>query len=129
MAVRHEGLRFVQKLIDSMAVESGSPVALLDGLKKAILSKTEATRDAHLHWNSHQCYIALGFLLESAALLGIDACPMEGIIADRMDERLGLTGSDYTSVVGCALGYRDSSDRYALKKKIRYAAADVVKHI
>ena len=120
---------FVQKLVSSIASERGQALTTLDGLKAAILSKTEAAPNSHLHWNSNQCYIALGFLLETAALLGIDACPMEGIVADRMDEILSLKGGDYTAVVGCALGYRDPSDRYAALKKVRYSAADVVQHI
>jgi nitroreductase len=37
-----------------------------------------------------QCYIAMGFLLETAALLQIDACPMEGFNPAKFDEILGL---------------------------------------
>ena len=85
--------------------------------------------NGHIEWNSRQCYIALGFLLETAALLGIDACPMEGIIPQKMDEALGLTGSDFTSTVACALGYRSVEDSYASHGKVRYPAEEVVKHI
>ncbi len=31
-----------------------------------------------IEWSTRQVYIALGFMLETAALKGIDACPMEG---------------------------------------------------
>ena len=37
-------------------------------------------------WAAHQVYIALGTFLTSAALLGIDACPMEGIEPAQYDE-------------------------------------------
>jgi nitroreductase len=31
-------------------------------------------------WSTRQVYIALGFFLYSAAMLGVDACPMEGFV-------------------------------------------------
>jgi nitroreductase len=34
-------------------------------------------------WATRQVYIALGNFLTSAALLGIDTCPMEGIVPSR----------------------------------------------
>ena len=82
--------------------------------------------DQQLAWTARQCYIALGFLLQAAAVLRIDACPMEGIQSDRLDPLLGLSGSEYTSVVACALGYRHAADRAALDAKVRFDAADVV---
>ena len=44
-------------------------------------------------WNIRQAYIALGQLMTTAAVLGIDACPMEGISAAGYDHILGLEGS------------------------------------
>ncbi len=41
-------------------------------------------------WNSRQAYLALGFLLETAALLEIDACPMEGFNPAEFDRILEL---------------------------------------
>lgn len=119
---------FVQKLIDLLAAERGVPESSLAGYKQAILGKTTGMK-GHQDWNSRQCYIALGFLLETAALLGIDACPMEGIVPHKMDDVLGLTDSEYTSTVACALGYRSSHDSYAAHKKVRYPAADIIKRI
>ena len=57
-------------------------------------------------WNIRQVYIALGQLMAAAAVLGIDACPMEGISAAAYDRILGLEDSGYATVVACALGYR-----------------------
>lgn len=59
-------------------------------------------------WNSRQAYIALGFLLETAALLKIDATPMEGFDPAQVNEILGLT--DYSAVVLAAVGYRDAAN-------------------
>ncbi len=80
-------------------------------------------------WATHQVYIAIGQLMTSAALLGIDACPMEGISPDDYDNILGLEEKGYHSVLGCALGYRDESDKYASLPKVRYEQGDVVEVI
>ena len=81
---------------------------------------------SHLDWNTHQVYIALGQLMLSAAVLGIDTCPMEGIDRDQYDQVLGLAGTDYTSAVGCAIGYRHPEDTQAHAAKVRFAADDMI---
>jgi len=76
-------------------------------------------------WNSRQAYIALGFLLETAALLGIDACPMEGFHPAEFDRILGLT--DYSAVVLCPLGYRDEANDYmANQAKVRFPKEELI---
>ncbi len=120
---------YVQKLIEATADKREVPASTLDGYKQSILGKTTGMKDGHWEWNSRQCYIALGFLLESAALMGIDACPMEGILRDKMDEALGLVSSEYSSTVACSLGYRAIDDKYAEASKVRYPAIELVRHI
>lgn len=80
-------------------------------------------------WAARQVYIALGQLMTCAALLGIDACPMEGIDPAAYDELLGLAGSDYATVVACPLGYRAGDDKYASLPKVRYPAGEVIRHV
>jgi nitroreductase len=81
------------------------------------------------NWQTHQVYIALGQLMTSAALLGVDTCPMEGIEPSKYDQALGLTGTGYATVVACAVGYRAADDKYATTKKVRFKAEDVVTNI
>ncbi len=80
-------------------------------------------------WNVRQSYIALGQLMTSAAVLGIDACPMEGISASAYDRILGLEGSGYATVVACALGYRSETDKYATTPKARFERSKVIRHV
>lgn len=82
-----------------------------------VQSMNEAARDA---WARNQAYIALGNLLTSAALLGIDACPMEGFDRAKFDEILGLKAEGYASAVIAAVGYRLPEDAYALAPKVRF---------
>jgi nitroreductase len=79
-------------------------------------------------WAARQAYIAMGNLLTSAALLGIDACPFEGIEPAKYDEILGLKGTGYATVAACPLGYRAADDKYANAPKVRFDPRDVVEH-
>ena len=80
-------------------------------------------------WASDQAFIALGQLLFSAAMLKIDACPMEGFNKRAYDEVLGLGKRGLSSVVSCAVGYRLESDKYAHLPKVRFEAKDVIEHL
>lgn len=79
-------------------------------------------------WAQKQTYLAMGFLLETAALLQIDSCPLEGIEPSQYDEILGLSHSAYGTVAGTALGYRHLQDNYQHAAKVRFDAGDVVEH-
>ena len=80
-------------------------------------------------WAARQAYIALGNLMTCAAVLGVDACPMEGLNPAEYDRVLGLNGSGYATVVACALGYRAANDKYASLPKVRYEASELVQTI
>jgi len=86
------------------------------------------SKAAH-EWAARQAYIALGNLMTCAAVLGVDACPMEGFNPPEYDRLLGLQGGDYAAVVACALGYRAAGDRNASLAKVRYETAELVAKI
>lgn len=111
--------------VRGVAVQSlaGFKQMMLGSLNKAAAAGTLDT------WQTHQIYIALGQFMASAALLGVDTCPMEGIEPGQYDEVLGLVGAGYATVVACAAGYRATDDKYATLPKVRFSVADVVEHI
>jgi nitroreductase len=78
-------------------------------------------------WAARQVYIALGNLMTCAAVLGVDACPMEGINPTEYDKILGVAGTGYKTVVALALGYRAASDKYASLAKVRFETSELVK--
>src|ERR1035438_2572812 len=55
-------------------------------------------------WLARQVYIALGQFMASAALLGIDTCPMEGLDPAEYDRILGLAAMGYTALCAGAAG-------------------------
>ena len=73
--------------------------------------------------------IALGNLLISAALLGIDACPMEGFLPAEYDRILGLKEKGYASLAICTLGYRAGTDSYAQLSKVRFPKDKIIFHV
>jgi nitroreductase len=85
-------------------------------------------KTAH-EWAARQTYIALGNLMTCAAVLGVDACPMEGLSPAEYDRVLGLNYSGYATVVACALGYRAATDKYAGLPKVRYEANELVQQV
>jgi len=89
-------------------------------------ARTERRLD---EWQAQQVYIALGALMTSAALLGVDTCPMEGFNPAEVDEILGLTGTDFGSVVCCAAGYRSADDKYAATPKVRFPPEELFTHL
>ena len=92
---------------------------LVGGIVKA---QDEAARNA---WARNQVYIALGNFLTSAALLEIDACPMEGFDRAQYDEILGLKAKGLASAVIATVGYRLPTDKYASAPKVRFPKEQV----
>ncbi|MFM8288537.1 MAG: nitroreductase family protein, partial [Planctomycetaceae bacterium] len=119
----------VERYVERIAQVRRLPVDSLDGLKQSLLGavgRPEADVDT---WLSRQVYVALGVFLSAAALLGIDACPMEGFQGPRYDEILGLTARGYSARVIATAGYRADDDKYATLPKVRYEVPQVVEHI
>ena len=117
---------WMECLADSQGKTAGDLVAyrgMIDGFASAL--DVAAKKD----WNIRQCYIALGQLMKSAAVMGIDTCPLEGIDKAAYDRILGLEDSGYATAVACAVGYRSENDPYADAPKARFARDQVVRVI
>lgn len=80
-------------------------------------------------WTRGEVFIALGFLLEACAVLGIDACPMGGIDPQWYDKVLWLEQSEYETVVVCPVWYRSWDDKYGNMPKARFDRDDVIEVI
>ncbi len=76
-------------------------------------------------WMEKQIYIALGTLLFGAAVLEIDATPIEGFDRTVLDDVLGLGERGLRSVVLAALGYRSDEDFNAALPKSRLQAREI----
>lgn len=117
--------------ISHAAKVRGIGVEALDGLRTMALRSVVQGMDetARRNWATNQTYIALGNLVTSAALLGIDAAPMEGFERHRYDDILGLKVRGLTASVIAAVGYRRESDKYATAPKVRFPREEIVQHV
>ena len=108
----------------------GTTVEALDGFKQMMLGSLSRMDAAQAHrWAARQTYIALGVFLASAAMMGVDACPMEGIDPKKYDELLGLEKQGYATLAVATAGYRAADDQYATLAKVRFETKDVVEHV
>jgi len=125
------GAEHVESYLDRQVEVRGGTKEALTAYKNIMLGSLAGAAKAGTldAWQAHQVYIALGQFMTSAALLGIDTCPMEGIDRAKYDELLGLTGTDYTTTVGCPAGYRAADDKYASAPKVRFKSEDVIVRI
>lgn len=105
----------------------GGKIDQLNPYREMMVGFTKNMDDAaKLQWAKLQTYIALGQLMTTAAVLGIDACPMEGINPTEYDRILGLEEKGLTTSVACALGYRCSRDKYADAPKVRFDESEII---
>lgn len=121
----------IDRYMASTAETRGVTTESLAPFKKVIMGSLDGARAKGLLdvWQSRQIYIALGQFMASAALLGIDTCPMEGLDPAKYDEILGLTGTGYTTLCACPAGYRANDDKYAVTPKVRFPLSEVVAHL
>lgn len=80
-------------------------------------------------WSARQVYIAIGQFMASAAALGLDTCPMEGIDPAAYDRVLGLEAKGLRTLCSMPVGYRHADDGYAKLAKVRYAHEEIIEHV
>ena len=121
----------VEEFMERIAHVRGVTRDALKGYENTIagfLARPPEQFDAN-EWARKQVYLALGNFLTSAAVLGIDACPMEGIVPAQYDEILGLGAKGFATVVVATAGYRAPDDAYGKNAKVRFETRDVITHI
>jgi len=116
----------VDRFLARVSEVRGVPAETLAGYRDMLLGAVNRPKEQVAAWAARQAYIALGTFLTTAALLEIDACPMEGFDPAKFDEILGLGEQGYTAVVIATAGYRAEDDANARLPKVRFAPEDVI---
>lgn len=111
----------VDAIFDHMNTERGLPLNTTDdyknGLKNMLFSMTEEQQAAHA---AKQSYISFGTAIAAAAMLKVDATPMEGFVNADLDKLLGFNEKGLKSQTILALGYRAAEgDWLQGMKKVR----------
>lgn len=118
----------VDRFVSRTAQVRAQDAASLAGYKDFMMGDlVKGPRSAVIdQWAARQTYIALGNFMTSAALLGVDTCPVEGLDPAAYDRILGVEGTGYHTVCACPAGYRAADDGYAAKSKVRFSADEVI---
>lgn len=120
-----------QELIDRAMTTTGATAEDLAGLKAMAEGSVQGHKgsdDIMQGWLAAQTYIPLGMMMQTAALLAVDACPMEGFDVGQVNEILGLKEKNLSVSTMIAFGYR-GADEYANSPKVRRAYNDVIEVI
>ncbi|ANH83135.1 NAD(P)H-dependent oxidoreductase [Niabella ginsenosidivorans] len=111
----------IDKVASLVVSERNLPENAMDDFKKRYWSVLEPLgQEWHKNHAAKQAYIALGIAVAAAAEQRVDATPMEGFDAAKLDMFLGLDQSGLKSVVILPLGYRDEQNDWLVNlKKVR----------
>ncbi len=124
--------------IDTLKVESGVvrkqlmrrslPQDKLDAfieLYASHLGDTLNSDEKIYQWSARQTYIAAANMMNAAAAIGIDSCPMEGFEKENVEKVLELDTTKYQVSVLLSFGYRVNEQ----SKQLRSSFEDVVEFI
>ncbi|MBK0381338.1 NAD(P)H-dependent oxidoreductase [Pedobacter sp. SD-b] len=117
---------YANNIAATRTIEVADIQGFVDTMKGTVNSRSQEELAA---WNARQAYIALGVLLEAAAIAKIDACPMEGFNNAQFDEILDLGDKNLTAVVIAPTGFRSADDAYQHFAKVRKSKEDLFIHI
>ena len=121
----------VERYVQRIAEVRGLHVDALSQYKQMMLGFiAQAANGLDINaWSARQVYLALGVFLTTAAAMGIDTCPMEGIEPDAYDKILGLNQQGYHPLAVATAGYRAADDSFAKLPKVRFKPEEVVVHV
>lgn len=121
----------IKEVFTNMHKERGTPEeSTADYLNTLLGMYIPRPAEVNFQHAARQAYIGFGIAIAEAALLKVDATPMEGFDSAKYDEILGLTARGLKSVTILPLGYRDEAgDWLANLKKVRKSKSDFITEV
>ena len=98
------GSSYIDKMIARRADKNIEAIAARQ--KFFLLSNFKNDDELTFQWSHEQCMIAATNMMNAAASLGIDSCPMEGFDRHALNEILGLDESEKRVAIIVPFGYR-----------------------
>ena len=118
--------------IDTLKVESGIvrsrfmrrnlPQEKLNAYMKLYashLSETLSSDEKIYQWSARQTYIAAANMMNAAAFIGIDSCPMEGFEKENVEKVLKLDTSKFQVAMLLPFGYRINEQSTQLRSNFK----------
>lgn len=113
---------YIRLVTETRSLQADSLVAYSDFMKGTLHGLSETDFQT---WTAKQTYLALGNLLNAAAELKIDVCPMEGFDSKQYNEILGLNALNLSASLVAPIGYRSVDDATQSQKKVRKSISDL----
>lgn len=117
---------YIKNVAETRNIPSETLKGYSDFAKSKLVDLPAKTKD---EWSAKQVYIALGNLMQAAAELKIDTCPMEGFEAEAYDKILNLEGKNLTTSVVVPIGYRSKEDETQHLPKVRKSKEELFTHL
>ncbi|ERJ21283.1 Oxygen-insensitive NAD(P)H nitroreductase [Campylobacter concisus UNSW3] len=114
------GSSYIDKMIARRADKNIEAIAARQ--KFFLLSNFKNDDELTFQWSHEQCMIAATNMMNAAASLGIDSCPIEGFDRHALNEILGLDESEKRVAILVPFGYRLNPQ----PEKLRRQRAEVV---
>ncbi|WP_103603313.1 NAD(P)H-dependent oxidoreductase [Campylobacter concisus] len=117
------GSNYVDKMIARRADKDPEAIAARQKFyHDFLLSNFKNDDELTFQWSHEQCMIAATNMMNAAASLGIDSCPIEGFDRRALNEILGLDESEKRVAIVVPFGYRLNPQ----PEKLRRQRAEVV---
>ena len=117
------GSSYIDKMIARRADKNIEAIAARQ--KFFLLSNFKNDDELTFQWSHEQCMIAATNMMNAAASLGIDSCPIEGFERHALNEILGLDESEKRVAIVVPFGYRLNPQ----PEKLRRQRSEVVNWI
>ena len=121
----------IAQIIDYTEAQRKLPDDKMEGMKQSLIKKLTKLSDvrAYAH-SSNQAAITFGVAVATAAMLQVDASPMEGFDPPAFDKLLGLDKEGFKSLYLLALGHKDvENDWLEGMKKVRRPMKEFVRWV
>ena len=120
------GEELVDDYVSNVSETRSIPTEGLKGYADFMKSKLmELPTEHKSNWTARKAYIAFGNLMQAAAELKIDTCPMEGFESEKYNEILGLNDKNLNAAVVLAVGYRSEEDDTQHYAKVRKSTEEL----
>ncbi len=117
---------YIDAFFENICVTRNMPIDPLLVYKEFMTNAINKKSNEEINiWNQKQTYLALGNLLNAAADLKIDVCPMEGYDPKQYNEILGLDKLNLNAALVATIGYRSDEDATQNYKKVRKSNEDL----
>ncbi|QYJ67536.1 NAD(P)H-dependent oxidoreductase [Flavobacterium litorale] len=107
---------YVNNIITTREITRETVTPFIKAMEGFIGAQDETSKS---FWAAKQAYLAMSSLITTAAILKIDATPMEGFNKVEFDKILGLEAMGLTASVVATVGYRHEEDEFQHMKKVR----------